>query len=58
LALFSRRLSQRVVRPLSPAAENLHRAQVLPLPHRSTGDRFTSISRLYLKLIGLPEKAE
>src|SRR2546430_769730 len=30
--------------------------QVLLLPHRSTDDRFTPISRLYLKLIGSPEK--
>jgi putative tryptophan/tyrosine transport system substrate-binding protein len=26
------------------------------LPHRSTDDRFAPISRLYLKLLGLPEK--
>src|SRR5438128_12196389 len=30
--------------------------QVLLLPHRSTDDRLTPISRLYLKLIGSPEK--
>jgi hypothetical protein len=30
--------------------------QVLLLPHSSTDDRFTPISRLYLKLIGSPEK--
>jgi hypothetical protein len=29
--------------------------QVLLLPHRNTDDRFTPISRLYLKLIGSPE---
>ena len=32
------------------------RGQVLLLPHRSTDDRFTSISRLFLKLIDSPGK--
>ena len=52
------RKSPNTATPQSSNALRSATGQVLLLPHRSTDDRFTPISRLFLKLIGSPEKCQ